>query len=69
MAQILGTCSKCGGPVMYPESWFSTIPPKPTCRQCGAQAKGGFGPTIPMEGGRNEDREPDLKRMRFPKSV
>ena len=44
----IGSCSLCGGDVVTPEGWMSILPPKPTCRKCGATAKPS-GPVIPME--------------------
>jgi hypothetical protein len=46
---IIGTCSKCNGPVQVPDLWGGTVPPVPTCAHCGATAKDPYGPTIPME--------------------
>lgn len=47
MSQVVGTCSICGGAVMMPLTWMSTIPPVPTCGGCGAVAAA-HGPVIPM---------------------
>lgn len=47
MAQVVGTCSICGGAVMAPLTWMSIIPPTPTCSGCGAVAAA-HGPIIPM---------------------
>lgn len=33
---IIGHCSLCGGPVVYPTVWYSTQPPEPFCSRCGA---------------------------------
>lgn len=45
----IGTCSRCGGPVMVPSVWMGVVPPVPTCARCGATAKQSFGKTIEME--------------------
>lgn len=47
--QIVGTCSKCRGPVCVPGLVGSVIPPVPTCRHCGAKKKSPHGPVIEME--------------------
>lgn len=44
----LGKCSICGGDVLVPTVYYSTIPPTPTCVKCGA-IKDDSGPTIPMK--------------------
>lgn len=44
---IIGTCSRCGGPVTVPDAWGGIIPPTPTCATCGATAAG-YGPIIQM---------------------
>lgn len=49
MNTIIGTCSRCGGPVGYPTVWYGTVPPVPTCSHCGATAKNPYGPVIPTE--------------------
>lgn len=54
---IIGTCGNCGGPVEVPHAWYATIPPTPTCRDCGATAKPSYGPTLPMD---------DAKAFKFP---
>jgi len=41
----VGTCSLCGGAVRIPAVWMGTIPPSPTCSQCGAVS---HGPVIDM---------------------
>lgn len=46
---IVGTCSRCHGPVGVPMAWWGTVPPQPTCQKCGAVAAGGYGPVIPMD--------------------
>ena len=46
---IIGTCSKCGGPVETPTIWNGINPPVPTCRVCGATKKKPFGPVIDMD--------------------
>lgn len=47
MNAIIGTCSICAGAVCVPNPHFSTVPPTPTCEQCGAtEAK--HGPVIDM---------------------
>ena len=45
---IIGTCSKCRGPVCVPSIW-SVAMPVPTCQQCGAKKKASYGPIIEME--------------------
>ena len=45
---IIGTCSKCRGPVCVPSIWFGATP-VPTCQQCGAKKKAAYGPIIEME--------------------
>ncbi len=47
--RVIGTCSKCKGPVVIPGIWMGIIPPVPTCRACGATAKNNHGPIIPTE--------------------
>lgn len=49
MDRVLGKCSLCGGLVTLPEAWCATIPPVPTCTNCGAHEKTKL-PTIEMEG-------------------
>lgn len=47
---IVGTCSLCGGPVAVPNVWYSTLPPRPKCQQCGAKKRpDDHGPIIEME--------------------
>ena len=41
MENIIGTCSKCNGPVEDGEV--------PTCKKCGAKKKQNYGPVIEME--------------------
>lgn len=36
--QTIGTCGRCGGPVVVPNLWMSVISPTPSCAQCGAVA-------------------------------
>jgi len=45
---IIGTCSLCGGPVGVPSDWMATIPPTPTCGDCGA-VEAPAGPVIQMK--------------------
>lgn len=45
---ILGKCSICGGRVTVPEIYWSTVPPTPKCKKCGAVATQNYGPVIPM---------------------
>lgn len=52
MDRVVGTCSLCGGAVVMPAIWFATVPPIPTCRNCGATKKKPYGPTVEMAGGR-----------------
>lgn len=44
--QVLGSCSICGGEVTCPTAWWSIVPPRPMCSNCGAVAAPG--PVIPM---------------------
>lgn len=53
--QTVGTCGKCGGPVMVPMFWGGPVPPTPTCGQCGARAASPYGQVMPMVGGRDDD--------------
>ena len=46
---IIGTCSSCGGPVGVPSMWGGSIPPVPTCQQCGATKRNSYGPVVDME--------------------
>lgn len=46
---VIGTCSKCRGPVVMPSVWFGIYSPVPTCRQCGARKEQPYGPVIEME--------------------
>jgi hypothetical protein len=46
--RVVGTCSLCGGPVCVPIVYMSTVPPTPTCHQCGAVPVPDHGPVIPM---------------------
>ena len=46
---IIGTCSRCGGPVSVPNIWGGVIPPVPTCQNCGAVKRTKYGPVIDME--------------------
>jgi len=46
---VLGTCSRCGGPVMTPDLWGGVIPPTPTCATCGAVKPNPYGSVIDME--------------------
>jgi hypothetical protein len=34
--RTVGKCSICGGLVTVPIIFYSTVPPAPTCQQCGA---------------------------------
>lgn len=45
----VGTCGSCGGPVRTPELWGGTIPPTPTCAQCGAIAATPYGAVMMMK--------------------
>ncbi len=45
---IIGTCSRCHGPVVTPDVWQGTHPPPRNCRDCGAQGKENYGPIIEM---------------------
>lgn len=48
----IGTCSICGGPVrQFVGPYLSTVPPVPTCGNCGATAAPNYGPTTPMTAG------------------
>lgn len=46
---VVGTCSKCRGPVCVPARVGSLLPPIPTCQQCGAKKKSPYGPVVEME--------------------
>lgn len=46
---VIGTCSKCRGPVCVPSLWGSVVPATPTCRGCGAHKRAEHGPVIEME--------------------
>ena len=46
---IIGTCSKCQGAVQIPDLWGGTVPPTPTCSNCGAIPLEPHGKTIPMQ--------------------
>lgn len=46
---VLGSCSRCGGSVTVPQAWWATVPPVPTCSQCGAVKRAASGPIIEME--------------------
>lgn len=46
---IVGTCSKCRGPVSVPALIGSVVPPVPTCQQCGAKKKSPYGPVVEMD--------------------
>jgi hypothetical protein len=55
--KTVGTCSICGGPVVVPTFYWSTIPPVPTCSQCGATpAHPAHGPIIKMQRNPNQVR-------------
>lgn len=45
METIIGTCSRCGGPVSMPGFMVN---PVPYCKRCGAIARQPHGPIIPM---------------------
>lgn len=45
---IIGTCSRCHGPVETPDVWHGTHAPPRRCRDCGAQGKENYGPLIDM---------------------
>lgn len=47
--QIIGTCGKCGGPVVYLGTWNSVLPQIPKCSHCGSMPKNAFGPVLEME--------------------
>ena len=49
MAQVVGTCSLCNGPVTISGIWMGTYPPTPECRNCGAVPEVPYGPTITMK--------------------
>jgi len=47
--RTIGKCSICGGEVTVPDVFWSVIPPRPQCEQCGAYASRTAGlPTVPM---------------------
>lgn len=43
---ILGSCGRCGGPIMLGDAWYCVLPEKPRCGVCHAETVGGYGPTI-----------------------
>ena len=45
---VVGTCGHCGGPVVKPDSYMSTMKPIPQCKRCGATPKQDYGPRMPM---------------------
>jgi len=47
--RIIGRCSICGGNVVAPTGYLSTLPPVPTCQSCGATASRPELPVVPME--------------------
>lgn len=48
-AEVIGTCGKCGGPVVTPKVFYSVAAPVPVCQKCGATKRQPFGPVIDME--------------------
>ena len=44
----IGTCGNCKGPVQVPDFWGGTVPPVPTCANCGAQPDEPYGKTVKM---------------------
>lgn len=46
---IIGTCSKCGGPVTSMPSLSSMSPSPATCMHCGGRPKNPYGKVIEME--------------------
>jgi hypothetical protein len=48
MSKAIGTCSRCGGPVVVPTQM---VHPVPCCQSCGATPRDAHGPVIQMEGG------------------
>jgi len=48
--QVIGRCSLCGGTVVVPVAFMSTVPPQPRCRDCGAVGAEPALPVIPMKG-------------------
>lgn len=42
LMQLIGTCSKCGGPVTVSDAWYGT----PSCDRCHAVVKNPYGPVI-----------------------
>lgn len=55
MSNVIGTCGKCGGPVVMPQLMVN---PVACCQSCGARAKNAHGPVIPMEGGGSRAGDP-----------
>jgi hypothetical protein len=45
---IHGTCGNCGGPVVTSRVWMGTQRQTPTCKRCGATAKGNYGQRVEM---------------------
>lgn len=46
--RVVGTCGRCGGPVVEPKTYMSTVKPVPACANCGATAKQSYGPVVTM---------------------
>lgn len=46
--RVIGTCGLCGGPVRIPELWGGSVPPVPSCADCGAKKANAYGPVLPM---------------------
>lgn len=48
--RVIGTCSICGGAVVMPTYYWSTVPPMPQCIRCGGVPRERYGRVIQMEG-------------------
>jgi hypothetical protein len=44
----VGTCSLCGGAVVVPDWYLSTVPPTPRCASCNAVPVAPHGPVVAM---------------------
>jgi hypothetical protein len=49
MTHVIGTCSRCKGPVTVPSLWGGILPPTPVCSRCGATPTQPHGSVIPMD--------------------
>lgn len=49
MTRTIGTCGRCGGPVIVPQLWMGVFPPTPQCAHCGAEPHACHGHVLPMK--------------------